>query len=149
MPITVTLCVLQVSNNTGILNTCTQLWLLESNPHGFNKGCISKFHLGSRIRQTPEEGRWTYQLKRCGNNNNDEDNSPKILNDKNHQASSQKFGKLLAKYINLFTKYGNLFALFLYTFKLENFRDFSVLYLLVLFIAKVSCTIFCIMLKKS
>ena len=26
-----------------------------------------------------------------GNNNKDEDNSPKTLNDKNHQASSQKF----------------------------------------------------------
>ena len=39
---------------------------------------------GSRVRQTPEEGRRTYQLKRCGNNNKDEDNSPKTLNDKNH-----------------------------------------------------------------
>ena len=29
--------------------------------------------------------------KRCGNNNKDEDNNPKTLNDKNHQASSQKF----------------------------------------------------------
>ena len=28
------------------------------------------------------------------NNNKDEDNSPKILNDKNHQASSQKFRRL-------------------------------------------------------
>ena len=27
----------------------------------------------------------------CGNNNKDEDNSPKTLNDKNHPASSQKF----------------------------------------------------------
>ena len=35
----------------------------------------------------------------CGNNNNDkdEDNSPKTLNDKNHQASSQKFKQLLGK----------------------------------------------------
>ena len=30
-------------------------------------------------------------LKRCGNNNKDEDSSPKNLNDKNQQASSQKF----------------------------------------------------------
>ena len=44
-----------------------------------------------RVRQTPEEGRRTYQPKRCGNNNKDEDNSPKTLNDKNQQASSQKF----------------------------------------------------------
>ena len=37
---------------------------------------------GSRVRQTPEEGRRTYRPKRCGNNNKDEDNSPKNLNDK-------------------------------------------------------------------
>ena len=57
---------------------------------GFNKGCNSKFRVGSRVRQTPEEGWRTYQPKRCGNNNKDKDNSPKTLNDKN-QASSQKF----------------------------------------------------------
>ena len=28
--------------------------------------------------------------KNCGNNNKDEENSPKTLDDKNHQASSQK-----------------------------------------------------------
>ena len=33
----------------------------------------------------------TYRPKRCGNNNKDEDNSRKTLNDKNQQASSQKF----------------------------------------------------------
>ena len=37
----------------------------------------------SRVRQTPEEGRRKYRPKRCGNNNKDEDNSPKTLNDKN------------------------------------------------------------------
>ena len=52
------------------------------NPRGFNKGRSSKFSEGSRVRQTPEEGRRTYRPKRCGNNNKDEDNSPKILNDK-------------------------------------------------------------------
>ena len=36
-------------------------------------------------------GQRTYRPKRCGNINKDEDNSPKTLNDKNHQASSQKF----------------------------------------------------------
>ena len=46
------------------------------------------------MRQTPDEGRMTYRLKRFGNNNKDEDNSPKTLNDKNHQASSQKFRQL-------------------------------------------------------
>ena len=49
---------------------------------------------GFRVRQTPEEGRRIYRPKRCGNNNKDEDNSPKTLNDKNQQASSQKFRQL-------------------------------------------------------
>ena len=47
-------------------------------PRGFNKGRISKFREGSRVRQTPEEGRRTYRPKRCGNDK-DEDNSPKTL----------------------------------------------------------------------
>ena len=42
-----------------------------------------------------EEGRKTYRPKRCGSNNKDEDNSPKPLNDKNHQASSQKLRQLI------------------------------------------------------
>ena len=66
------------------------------NPRGFNKGFSSKFREGSRVRQTPEDGRRTYRPKRCGNNNNDEDNSPKILNNKNHQASSKKFWQLIS-----------------------------------------------------
>ena len=49
----------------------------------FNKGRSLKFREGSRVRQTPEEGLGTYRLKRCGNNNKDEVNSPKTLNDKN------------------------------------------------------------------
>ena len=61
----------------------------------FNKGLRSKFPVGSRVRQTPEESWRTYRQKRCGNYNKDEDNSPKILNDKNHQASSRKFWQLL------------------------------------------------------
>ncbi len=56
------------------------------NPHGFTKGRSLKFREGSRVRQTPEEGWMTYRPKRCGNNNKDEDNSPKT-----HPASSQKF----------------------------------------------------------
>ena len=52
------------------------------NPRGFNKGRSSKFREGSRVQQTPEEGRRTYRPKRCGNNNKDEDNRPKTLNDK-------------------------------------------------------------------
>ena len=64
-------------------------------PRGFNKGRSSKFREGSRVQQTPEEGRRTYRPKRCGNNNKDEDYSPKNLNDKNQQASSQKFRQLI------------------------------------------------------
>ena len=52
------------------------------------KGRSSKFHEGSRVRQTPEEGRKAYRPKRIGNNNKDKDNSPKALYDKNQQASS-------------------------------------------------------------
>ena len=63
-------------------------------PRGYNKGRSTKFREGSRVRQT-EEGRRIYQPKRSGNNNKDEDNSPKTLNDKNHQASSQKFRQLV------------------------------------------------------
>ena len=61
------------------------------NPRGFNKGRSSKFREGSRVRQTPEEGRRTYRLKRCGNNNKDEDNSPKTLNDKKKNSFVFKF----------------------------------------------------------
>ena len=47
--------------------------------HGLNKGRGSKL----RVQQeTPEEGRRTYRPKCCEYNNNDEDNSPKTLNDK-------------------------------------------------------------------
>ena len=53
------------------------------NPRGFNKGRSSKFREGSRVRQTPEEGRRTYRPKRYGNNNKDEYKSPKGLNDIN------------------------------------------------------------------
>ena len=63
----------------------------KGKPHGFNKGCSPKFHVGSWVRQTPEEGWRTYWPKHGGNNNKDEDNSPKTLNDKNQQASTQKF----------------------------------------------------------
>ena len=51
-------------------------------PAGFNKWRSSKFCIVSRVQQTPEEGLSIYRLKRCGNNNKDEDNSPKTLNDK-------------------------------------------------------------------
>ena len=63
-------------------------------PRGFNKGRRSNFREGPRVQQTPKDDRRTYRQKRCGNNNKDESNSPKTLNDKNHQASSQKFRQL-------------------------------------------------------
>ena len=66
------------------------------NPCSFTKGRSSKFCEGSRVRQTPEEDRRTYQPKCCGNNNKDEDNSLKTLNDKNQPASSQKFRQLIS-----------------------------------------------------
>ena len=55
----------------------------SGDPRGFSKGRSLKLRGGSRVRQTPEEGRWTYRPKRSGNNNKDEGNSPKTLNDKN------------------------------------------------------------------
>ena len=67
------------------------------NPCGFNKGCSSKFHVGSQVRKTPEEGWMTDRPKRK-NSNKDEDNNLKTLNDKNHQASSQKFRQLIFVY---------------------------------------------------
>ena len=81
-------------------------------PRGFNKGCSSKFCEGSWVQQTPEEDRKAYRPKRCGNNKKDEDNSPKTLNDENHQASSQKFKQELrlfccfdCVFIEIITKY--------------------------------------------
>ena len=53
-----------------------------SNPHGLNKGCGLKFHVGSHVSQTPEEGWRTYWPKYYEYNNRDEDNSPKNLNAK-------------------------------------------------------------------
>ena len=65
------------------------------NRRGFNKGRSSKFREGSQVWQTLEEGRRAYRPKHCGNNNKDEDNSSKTLDDKYHQASSQKFRQLI------------------------------------------------------
>ena len=50
---------------------------------GFSKGRSSKFHVGSPVRQTPEEVQRTYPPKCCGNSNKDEDNSLKTFDDKN------------------------------------------------------------------
>ena len=55
-------------------------------PH---KGFCLRFCVGSKVwHETPEKGRRVYQPKCCKYNNEDEVNSPKILTDKNDQASS-------------------------------------------------------------
>ena len=77
-----------------LLNPVMVNRIRTDDPHGFNKGHSSKFCVGSWVQQTPEEGWRTYRSKCCGNNNKDEDNKPNTLNDKNHQASSQKFRQL-------------------------------------------------------
>ena len=66
-----------------------------SDPRGLNKGHGSKFCGGSRVQQTPEKGRRTYRSKRGEYKYKDEDNSLKTLNDKIHQASSQKLRQLI------------------------------------------------------
>ena len=60
-----------MGNNRGILNTCTRLWLTESEQ-------------ATLMDSIKDVVRSTYRLKRYGNNNKDEDNSPKTLNDKNN-----------------------------------------------------------------
>ena len=74
-------------------NTCTQLWLTESEqatPVDSIKDLdevLCRFPSSTNTWRRPR----TYRPKSCGNNIKDEDNCPKTLNDKNHQASSQKF----------------------------------------------------------
>ena len=71
---------------------------------GLNKRRGLKSRVGSRVwYETPEEGWRIYRPKRCEYDNKDEDNSPKTLNDKNHQASSQKFTQLSIIYKNIST----------------------------------------------
>ena len=82
-------------NRIQVLSTVIANGIRTGDHRGFNKGSSSKFRESSLVRQTPEEGRRIYWPKRCGNNNKDEDNSPKTLNDKNHQASSEKFRQLI------------------------------------------------------
>ena len=52
-----------------------------SNLHGLNKGCGLKFHVGSQVWQTPDEGWRIHQPQHC-EYNKDEDNRPKTKNDK-------------------------------------------------------------------
>ena len=64
-------------------------------PRRLNKGFCSKFRVGSTDRhKRPKEDRRLHRPKRCKYNNEDEDNCSNILNDKNYQASSQKFWQI-------------------------------------------------------
>ena len=58
-------------------------------PRGFSRRRSSKFLVGSRVQQTPEEAKRTYRPKRWRNNNKDEDNSPKTVNDKKVEAKTK------------------------------------------------------------
>ena len=91
---------------------------------GFSKGRSSKFRKGCRVRKTPEESRRTYRPKRFGNNNNDEDNSPKTLNYKNHKASSQKL-RQLRTYLNnyLLPQYTVYIYIYIYIYICERQKD--------------------------
>ena len=60
-----------------------------SDSYGLNKGCSLKFCIGSRVRQTPEEGQRAYRPKRC-DYNKDKDSSQTTLNNKNQQALFDK-----------------------------------------------------------
>ena len=51
----------------------------------------------------PAKGRRTYQPKRCGNNNKDEDNSPKTLNDKSETSVLEFWGVCNASLLPLLT----------------------------------------------
>ena len=63
-------------------------------PCGLDKGFSLKFCVGSRVQhEPPEQGQKAYKPK-CEYNNEDEDNSPNILGDKNYQTSSQKFRQI-------------------------------------------------------
>ena len=58
-----------------------------SGPGRLNKGCGWTFRVGSRVRRETREY-----------NNKNEHNSPKTLNDKNDQVSSQELKQLKFKY---------------------------------------------------
>ena len=92
------LCVLLASNNTGILNTCTRLCLTESEEATTVDPIKDVVQISVKVPELDKH------LKKAGGhidrnvverNNKDEENSPKILNDKNQQPSFQKFRQLI------------------------------------------------------
>ena len=54
----------------------------QATPVDLREGVVLSSLKVPEFDNTPEKGRRTYRPKRCGNNNKDEDNSPKTLNDK-------------------------------------------------------------------
>ena len=77
-----------------------------SDPNGLNIGRGSKFSICSSVwKETSEDGRKTHRPKRCEYNTKDEDNSPKILNDKNLNETGSNSWKTMGivrreKYVN-------------------------------------------------
>ena len=62
-----------------------------------------RFCVDSRVRhETPEEGRRTYQPKRCDDSNKYKVISLNILSNDNYQASSQKFRQILKTILEIF-----------------------------------------------
>ena len=64
-------------------------------PSVLNKWFSLRYCVGFWVwHETPEKDRGTYQPKHCEYNNEDKDNSPNILSDKNYKTSSQKFRQI-------------------------------------------------------
>ena len=138
---------LQANNNTGILSSYTRLWY-SINPNRIctcnlqmivslelNKGCGSKFHVGSRVQQAPEENWRTHQLKHCEYKHKDEDNSPKTLNDKRFSfiLINSFYCKLIPSnyYLLLFLKkYISVYFFLNYFFLSKNYLNNLFYYLL-------------------
>ena len=59
-------------------------------PLGFNKDVVLSSVKVPEFKHLKKARGQTYQLKRCGNNNKDEDNSLKTFNDKNQRPCVMK-----------------------------------------------------------
>ena len=67
---------------------------------GLNKGFSLKFCVGSWVWHETAEEDWRTHLLKSDYKNKDEHNSLNMLNDKNYQASSQKFRQIKYKTYN-------------------------------------------------
>ena len=95
---------------------------------GLNKGCGLKFCVGSRVQQNPEESWRRYWPKCCEYNHKDEDNSPKTLNDKNQQASSQKFIVAITQYFKGIIFFVSIYIYILLFIKVDCKTDWWIKY---------------------